>query len=124
MLDKAQERTAVVIVYQHRLFRDILSGVLSKTKGITVVETARKRENGLRLIEDLNARRIVVIVEAKAQIDLENGTLAYFLRMMQDDARVHVMAVTLGGSGVSIHRWRWLNQLDSDCLVREVLSES
>jgi hypothetical protein len=115
--------TAVLIVYRHRLFRDIVSGLFAKSPAIAAVETTPNKENALRLIEDLHWEQIVVIVETETQVSLERGNLAFLLRATQDDPRIRVIAVTLAGSGISINSWRWLSHLDSEYLLREVLNE-
>jgi hypothetical protein len=120
--DRRRHLTAVLIVYRHRLFRDIVSGLFARSPAIAVVETTSNKENALRLLEDLGWEQIVVIVETETQVSLEQGNLAFMLRATQDDPRIRVIAVTLSGSGISINSWRWLSHLDSDCLLREVLN--
>jgi len=120
--DRRRRLTAVLIVYRHRLFRDIVSGLLTRSRAIAAVETTPSKENALRLIEDLHCEQIVVIVETETQVSLERGNLAFLLRATQDDPRIRVIAVTLAGSGISINRWRWLSRLDSEYLLREVLN--
>ncbi|MGB3903826.1 MAG: hypothetical protein WBB22_02800 [Anaerolineae bacterium] len=122
-LDSRRALAAVLVVYKHRLFRDVISGVLAQNSGIAVVETTRSSENGLRLVKDLNAWRVVVIIETEARVNLERGAVASFLRAAQDDPRVRVMALTLGGSGVAIDRWQWLEDLDPGYLVGQVLRD-
>lgn len=120
----AKRRVAVLLLYQHRLFRDVISGLLAQSSAIRVIETTRNKENGLRLLEDLgdlSAQRIFVIVEAQAQLNFERGALAFILREAQLMPRVHVMALSLGGSGISIYRWRWLERVDSKFLIDEML---
>jgi len=120
--DRRRRLAAVLIVYRHRLFRDIVSGLLTRSPAIAAVETTPSKENALRLIEDLHCEQIVVIVETETQVNLERGNLAFLLRATQDDPRIRVIAVTLAGSGISINRWRWLSRLDAECLLREVLN--
>ncbi len=122
-LDRDRSLAAVLVVYKHRLFRDVISGVLAQNSGIVVVETTRSSENGLRLVKDLSAWRVVVIIETEARVNLERGAVASFLRAAQDDPQVRVMALTLGGSGVAIDRWRWLEHLDPGYLVGQVLRD-
>ena len=121
--DRRRCLTAVLIVYRHRLFRDIVSGLFTKSPAIAAVETTPNKEHALRLIEDLHCEQIVAIVETEMQVSLERGNLAFLLRATQDDPRIRLIAVTLAGSGISISSWRWLSHLDSEYLLREVLNE-
>ena len=121
--DRRRRLTAVLIVYRHRLFRDIVSGLFAKSPAIAAVETTPNKENALRLIDDLHWEQIVVIVETETQVSLERGNLAFLLRATQDDPRIRLIAVTLTGSGISINSWRWLSLLDSESLLKEVLNE-
>ena len=116
-------RTAVVVVYKHRLFRDIVAGLVNGQPGIVSVETTRSGENSLRFIEDLSADKVVLIVETEAQVNLDRGTLSFLLRTTGGDPRIRVVAITLAGSGVSFSSWRWLRHLDSDGLTQEILSD-
>jgi hypothetical protein len=74
-------------------------------------------------VRDLNSWRVVVIIETESRVNLERGAVASFLRAAQDDPRVRVMALTLGGSGVAIDRWQWLERLDPEYLVGQVLRD-
>lgn len=120
--DWRRRLTAVLILYRHRLFRDIVSGLLAKSPAIAAVETTPSRETALRLIGDLHWEQIVVIVETESQVSLERGNFASLLRATQDDPRIRVIAVTLAGSGISMKSWRWLSHLDSEYLLSEVLN--
>jgi hypothetical protein len=123
MHESRERRTAVVLLYKHRLFRDIIVGVTAKHPDISGIQTTRSGENALRLIQDLDADKLVLIVERETHVNLDRGALAFLLRTVEGDPRIRVLAITLAGSGISIGSWRWLRRVDSDGLMQEILSE-
>ncbi len=121
--DRRGRRTGVVVLYKHRLFRDIVTGLMVRHPGIASVESTRSGENGLRLIDDFSADKVVLVVETEARISLDRGTLSFLLRATEGDPRIRVLAITLAGSGILFDRWRWLRHLDLDGLMQGILDD-
>ena len=120
--DAGMQTKAVLIVYRHRLFRDVIAQVLRKEGNISLLGATRSRDDALKTIEDLGTRPITLVVETESQINLERGTLPFLLRATQEDPRARVVAVTLGGAGIAFRSWHWLDRIDSEQLVEEIVN--
>lgn len=104
-----------VILYRHRLFREVMTAVLEQAPSLRVVGATAHSGAALRLLQEHDPQ--VIVIEAESELGTDEAVSSLLVRMSRIRAKVLILRASLSRAEAGIYRWERVGDAEQSTVL-------